>query len=197
MVVLDGVDGCGKSTQAERLARELAAQGREVLHVREPGTTRVGESLRALLLDPSVSMGAQVETLLFAAARRQLLDEVIGPALERGALVVVERFHASTFAYQGVAGEVGGDAVMELLLSWSNDPAPDLELILELDPGRAAGRQGPEPDRIEAKGLDFQRRVADGYRAYVERSSAAHLIDGSGDLDAVAGRIWQEVSRVL
>ncbi len=197
MVVLDGVDGCGKSTQAGLLAKRLGASGAEVLHVREPGTTRVGEALRALLLDPGATMGAEVEALLFAASRRQLLDEIIGPALERGAHVVCERFHASTFAYQGIAGEVGGAAVLGLLQAWAGEPAPDLELILELDPDRAAGRQGAEPDRIEAKGLAFQQRVAGGYRDYVSRRGQARLIDGSGDIEAVAARVWQEVADAL
>ena len=103
MIVLDGVDGCGKSTQAARLAKRLKGIQAEVLHVREPGSTVLGEGLRKLLLETATTIEAPVEVLLFAAARRQLLDEVIQPALARGAWVVCERFHSSTYAYQGLS----------------------------------------------------------------------------------------------
>ncbi|MFT7676212.1 MAG: dTMP kinase [Planctomycetota bacterium] len=196
-LVLDGVDGCGKSTQATRLAERLSVAGQEVLHVREPGTTAVGESLRTLLLDADVHLEASVETLLFAAARRQLLDELVGPALERGAHVVCERFHASTYAYQAVAGELEPTAVMGLLESWASDPAPHLELILDLDPETALGRRGADSDRIEAKGLAFQQAVARGYGRYAELRGTARLVDASGSLDGVSELIWEEVQRVL
>src|SRR5262245_34284111 len=108
-VVIDGVDGCGKSTQAERLVRALATlpgadPERAPLHLREPGSTKLGETLRGLLLGRGREMSPAVETLLFAAARRQMLDELVRPALAAGRLVVCERFHPSTFAYQAVAG---------------------------------------------------------------------------------------------
>lgn len=196
-LVLDGVDGCGKSTQATRLAQRLGAGGQEVLHVREPGTTAVGESLRSLLLDEDVHLEAPVETLLFAAARRQLLDELVGPALERGAHVVCERFHASTYAYQGVAGELEPTAVMGLVETWAGDPAPHMELILELDPVTAGARRGADRDRIEAKGMDYQKAVAVGYGRYAELRGTARLVDASGSADEVAERIWLEVQRVL
>ena len=99
-IVLDGIDGCGKTTQAERLANELS-KASEVLHLREPGSTALGESLRALLLGREMSLTPEVETLLFTAARRQMLEERVAPALASGAHVVCERFHPSTVAYQG------------------------------------------------------------------------------------------------
>jgi len=194
-VVLDGVDGCGKTTQAERLTAGLRARGREVVHVREPGTTAVGERLRALLLDPALELSASVETLLFAAARRQMLDEVVVPALAAGADVVCERFHASTFAYQGHAGALDSEAVLALLRGWSTEPAPDLELIFTLDVAESLRRRGPASDRIEAKGAAYLEAVADGYRAYAARPDvAAVAVDASADPDVVAERVWAAVA---
>jgi thymidylate kinase len=112
-VVLDGVDGCGKSTQALRLAERLTTLGGpSPLHLREPGSTRVGEALRALLLDPDSTIGPTSETLLFASARAQMLEELVQPALEEGRHVVCERFNPSTFAYQAWAGGLEPDRVL-------------------------------------------------------------------------------------
>lgn len=199
-VVLDGVDGSGKSTQARRLhaalAVEAAAAGRPApALLREPGTTPVGERIRALLLDPALAIGAHAEVLLFAAARRESLQQVIAPALAEGRDVVCDRFHPSTFAYQGVAGEVGEDAVLALLDAWAGAPSPTLELVLDIEPALAAARRGRAADRIEAKGLAFQERVARGYRRYVERTPRAVLLDGAADEDTVARRVCAEVAR--
>jgi dTMP kinase len=212
-VVLDGIDGCGKSTQAARLAETLrrdapgATPGgtpRETLHLREPGSTKLGEMLRGLLLERGGDLTSAVEALLFAAARRQMLDEVVAPALARGAHVVVERFHASTFAYQGVAGELGEETVLELLERFAGSPRPDLMIVLDLAPElaaeRLARRRDRSSDRIEDKGLDFQRRVSEGFRRYAKRvgnRTAVALIDASGSQDEVEKRVLAEVRRAL
>jgi dTMP kinase len=196
-LVLDGVDGCGKSTQATRLAERLRAQGRTVHHLREPGSTAVGEALRSLLLSVEVQLGPEVETLLFAAARRQLLDECVLPALAAGETVVCERFDSSTYAYQAVAGGLDGDELLALLRTWAVPRAPDLVVLLDLDPELAATRRGGPTDRIEAKGLEFQRRVAEGYRSYADRVGGVVRVDAMGAVDDVSGRIWREVERVL
>lgn len=197
MIVLDGVDGCGKSTQAARLAKRLKGIQAEVLHVREPGSTVLGEGLRKLLLETATTIEAPVEVLLFAAARRQLLDEVIQPALARGAWVVCERFHSSTYAYQGHAGGAGAQEVLQLLQQWAGDPVPDLELILELDPEHALQRRGQASDRIEARGLSYQQHVAEGYRLYAKEIPRARLVVATGGVDEVAERVWKEVSSVV
>jgi dTMP kinase len=197
-VVLDGVDGCGKTTQAARLVRALRAEGAaEVLHLREPGSTRLGEGLRALLLDPEREMSPAVETLLFAAARRQMLDEVVAPALARGASVVVERFHASTFAYQVAAGGLAEADVLDLLERFAGSPRPDLVLLLDLpaEVARARASSRATSDRIEAKGLEFQRRVAAGFRRYAELAQDVVLLDARGSEDEVTARILDEVRR--
>ena len=178
--VLDGVDGCGKSTQARRLVASLASGGGDPLHLREPGGTGAGEAVRALLLDPDTVLCAESETLLFAAARAQMLQEKVEPALAAGRDVVCERFHASTFAYQAIAGGLDPQVVMLLLQDWANDPTPDLELILMLDPDEAAARRGADTDRIEARGLEYQQRVAVGYAVYAEGVDRV-LVDVGGE----------------
>ena len=189
-VVLDGVDGCGKSTQAARLA---AALGPDALHLREPGSTFLGERLRALLLDPASRIDAGAETLLFAAARRQMLDELVEPALVAGRHVVCERFNPSTFAYQGCAGGQGEDVVLELLERWCSSPAPDLELLLTLEPEAAFARRGADRDRIEARGQAYQERVAAGFARYAERVPRARTISAGGSVDAVADAVREAV----
>lgn len=198
-VVLDGVDGCGKSTQAELLVERLEGQGESVLHLREPGGSSLGEALRGLLLSRQYDPRAEVETLLFAAARRQLLDELVAPALREGRHVVCERFHPSTFAYQAVAGGLPEDEVLGLLRTWSNRPAPDLVLVLDLPTEAALARRGAASDRIEDKGQSFLERVAGGYRRYVELGGdpATRLVSGEGTREEVGARVWQEVQGVL
>jgi len=189
--VLDGLDGCGKSTQAARLARALGA---ETLHLREPGSTAAGERIRALLLDPEPALGAAAQALLFAAARRQMLDELVEPALKSGRDVVCERFHPSTFAYQGFALGAGEERVLSLLEAWAGAPAPDLTLILDLDPESARARRGTR-DRFESAAREFHERVAEGYRRYAARVARVVLLDARGTADEVAQRIATEVAR--
>lgn len=198
-VVLDGIDGCGKTTQAARLVRALQADSRLApLHLREPGSTALGERVRAALLDPGLSMEAGVETLLFAAARRQMLIERVEPNLEAGRDVVCERFHASTFAYQAVAGELGEEPVMALLESWAGAPRPDLVIVLELSVELSAQRRDARvEDRIEGKGLEFQELVAAGYRAYVERDPRALSVCAEGSEDEVAARVFEAFTERL
>lgn len=193
-LVVDGVDGCGKTTQAARLAEHLGVE--PGLLLREPGSTDLGEALRALLLSPQYRINSGVETLLFAAARRQMLEEIVEPALAAGKTVVCERFHPSTYAYQSVAGELDEEQVLDLLRGWAGAPKPDLLLLLDIDVEVAAARRGEPTDRIEAKGLTFQRRVAEGYRKYAELDPAAVLIEGDQEPEVVHAALVQEVNRV-
>ncbi|MFT5052488.1 MAG: dTMP kinase [Chlamydiales bacterium] len=197
-LVIDGIDGCGKSTQAVELARWLAERsGGEVLHLREPGSTALGEGLRSLLLSREVEITAPVETLLFTAARRQMLHERVAPALARGADVVCERFHGSTFAYQAVAGGEDETRLLDLLQTWAGEPHPDLTLWLDMDVERALERRGAARDRIEDKGAAFQRQVATGFARYAERTEDVLRVDGDGTMEQVHERIVEEVTRVL
>ncbi len=192
--VLDGVDGCGKSTQATRLVDALARQGRAPLHLREPGSTGGGERIRAVLLEPGAELGPAAEALLFVAARRQMLDELVAPALAAGRDVVCERFHPSTFAYQAVAGGLDEELALRLMLEWAGDPTPDRVWILELDVEEALRRRGAAADRFESRGLAFQRRVAAGYRRYAERFGHARILPADGTPEEVFARLWREVA---
>ncbi len=197
-LVLDGIDGCGKSTQAGLLSRSLTAQTRaRVQHLREPGSTALGEGLRELLLARELEIFPRAETLLFAAARAQMLEQLVEPALARGEHVVCERFHPSTFAYQAVAGGLSEAEVLALLSTWAGQPAPDLVLWLDLPLELALERRGAASDRIERRDLEFQRAVARGYARYAEQSRGVVRVDASGGEDAVAAAVLREVARVL
>ena len=195
-VVLDGIDGCGKSTQARLLVEALAGRrAHQALHLREPGSTPLGERIRALLLSRELEIAAPAEALLFAAARRTMLDAVVGPALAGGRDVICERFHASTFAYQSVGGGVPEQQLLDLLARWAGSPAPDLTLILDIEPRRALARRSGPGDRIEDRGQAFQEAVARGYRRYATLDARARLIDADAPPEVVARRVLECVER--
>jgi len=166
-VTFEGVDGSGKSTQAELLRDALAADGREVVLTREPGGTEVGERVRELVLN-GPDMTPWAEAALFAAARAELVATVIRPALDRGADVIADRYVDSSLAYQGIARGVGVDHVLELNLHVVQHLMPDQTVLLLLDPSEA-GRRVAKPDRLESEGADFHRRVDAAYRELAER----------------------------
>ncbi len=196
-IVLDGIDGCGKSTQAALLAGRITALGRAVCHLREPGSTALGEALRELLLGGAMRVSPEVETLLFTAARRQLVDERVLPALERGEVVICERYDPSTYAYQAFGSGLDPDRLRRLLAEWVGT-LPERAVVLDVAPDRAAARRrGRTEDRIEARGLEYQERVAQGFRRFVEETPYAVLVDGEGEVEEVAERIWEEVRGVL
>jgi dTMP kinase len=187
--VLDGIDGCGKSTQARLLTEALERAGRRPLHLREPGSTPAGERIRAILLARDTDLSPAVEALLVCAARAHMLATRVAPALAEGRDVVCERFHASTFAYQGVAGGLGEERVLALLAAWAAEPAPDRTVLLELDPERAHARRAAASDRIEDRGLAFQGRVAEGFRRYRAHDATAVAVDASGSREEVFARV--------
>jgi len=168
LISFEGVDGSGKSTQAALLAAALRADGLEVVPVREPGGTALGERVRALLLEGGV-MAPWAEAALFAAARAQLVDEVVRPALARGAVVVCDRYVDSSLAYQGIARGLGLDAVLELNLLATGGLLPDRTFLLALPAADALGRSQGEPDRIEREGVTFLEHVGVAYRELAER----------------------------
>jgi len=161
-VTFEGIDGSGKTTQAELLAAALAEEGRAVVAAREPGGTKLGERIRELLLGEFV-VSPWAETALFAAARAQLVDEVIYPALRDGGDVVCDRYIDSSLAYQGIARDLGVERVLELNLQATRGLLPDRTFLVLLDPAEAARRVHHNPDRIEAEGLAFQAAVDRAY----------------------------------
>jgi dTMP kinase len=166
-VTFEGVDGSGKSTQAELLRDALAGEGREVVLTREPGGTEIGERVRELVLH-GPPMTPWAEAALFAAARGELVATLIRPALERGADVIADRYVDSSLAYQGLARGVGVEHVLELNLHVVQGLMPDVTVLLLLDPDAARSRVA-DPDRLEREGVELQRRVDGAYRELAER----------------------------
>jgi dTMP kinase len=188
-VSLEGLDGVGKTTQAGRLAARLRAEGHDVIECREPGGTQLGERLRGLVLDEDVGIGPRAEALLFAAARAQLVEEIIGPARDRGAWVVCDRFLDSSVAYQGGARELGLDVVRELSVFATGGLLPDRTVLLV-----GERRDTAAPDRIEREDGAFHERVASGFAAIAEREPArVRTVDARGSVDDVAERVWEAV----
>jgi dTMP kinase len=162
-VTFEGIDGSGKTTQAGLLADALRAEGRTVVATREPGGTPLGEKIRGLLLDGD-RVSPWAEATLFAAARAELVDKVIAPALRGGADVVSDRYIDSSLAYQGIARDLGVDEVLRLNLGATGGLLPDRTFLFVVDPVEAAGRSSGRADRIEREGLAFQARVDAAFR---------------------------------
>ena len=162
-ISFEGVDGSGKTTQVALLADALREEGRDVVATREPGGTPAGERIRELLLDGG-EIAPWTEAALFAAARAQLVDEVIRPALARGADVICDRYIDSSLAYQGLARGLGVERVLELNLLATAGLLPDRTFFLAIPPEATAGRRDAQPDRIEREGDEFAAIVDQGYR---------------------------------
>jgi dTMP kinase len=198
LIAFEGVEGAGKSTQVELLRQALEKAGHRVVTTREPGGTPVGERVRSILLDPASNLDARAEALLFAAARAQLVEQMIRPALERGEVVLCDRYVDSSLAYQGAARGLGRESIAAVNRFATGGLLPDLVVLLRLDPaeGLARGRGGR--DRIECQDLEFHRKVAQGFldlaAADPERFA---VIDAARPPDQVAAEVLAAVLRSL
>ncbi|HEV2068663.1 MAG TPA: dTMP kinase [Acidimicrobiales bacterium] len=195
LVVLEGGEACGKSTQAALLAPRLGA-----VLTREPGGTVVGERIRALLLDPELGTGldARAEALLMAAARAQHVAEVLAPALAGGRHVVCDRFIGSSLAYQGFGRDLPLKELATLSAFATAGLDADLVVLLELPPAEASARRGAVPDRLEAAGAAFHQRVREGFAALAAGEPERWVVvDATGSIEEVAERVWDAVSKQL
>ena len=204
LIVFEGVEGAGKSTQLERLDGHLARAGVPHRAFREPGGTVLGDSIRALLLDPLSTISARAEALLFMASRAELVSRELRPALEAGTIVFLDRFFLSTYAYQIAGRDLAESDVRSANTMATHGLVPDVTLLLTLsaDVGLRRAERRSTTDRIERSGREFHTRVELAFREFTTREwQAAHeecgpivALDASGDADAVEALVFDAVT---
>jgi dTMP kinase len=199
LIVFEGAEGAGKTTQIRMLAERLGEKGVSVVAVREPGGTPVGDTIREILLDPEQQITPATEALLFMASRAELISREIQPALEAGDIVLLDRFFLSTYAYQIVGRGLPEDDVRAANRLATDSLVPDLTLLLDVSPAKGLERADArgKRDRIENAADGFHQRVGDAFRKFVEpdwqrshpECGPIKLIDGSGDEATVLSRV--------
>ncbi len=192
LITFEGIDASGKSTQAKLFADFLSLSHEKNIFVREPGGTKTGEDIRQILLHKDYGMFAETEFLLFSAARAQLTREVIIPALEKGYIVVTDRFSDSSLAYQGYGRGLDIDTVKQISCFAVNNLCPDMTFFIDIPVEDAIDRMRKEmkSDRIEVEGSDFFDRVRRGYLKLEEdHASRIHVIDGTRDVEQIQDEI--------
>ena len=194
-IVFEGGEGAGKSTQEALLTEALEERGLTVTRTREPGGTPAGEEIRRVVLSPEFEgLDPRAEALLFAAARGEHVARVIRPALERGEVVICDRYLDSSVAYQGYARGLGPRRIRNLSLWATNELLPDLTIVLDIDPADGLGRF-TERDRLEAEPLGYHRQVRAAYLALAEEDPERYLVlDARDDIQAIAAAIIARVS---
>jgi len=201
LITIEGLDGAGKSTLAQALARELAAGGTEVRLLREPGGVEASERIRELVQDPGLEVLPRAEALLYAAARAQLVQELLTPLLQRGVVVVLDRFVDSSLAYQGGARGLGVEQVAAINAFATGGLEPDLTLLLRIDPAAGRARQqgrGQGPDRLEREDEGFFGRVAATYEEIAASAPArVRVIDAARPPEDVLAEALEAVAEVL
>ena len=198
-IVLDGPEGCGKTTQVQRLVARLREEGRQATAVRDPGSTPVSERIREVLLDRRLpDMDARTELFLYMASRSEMVARIVRPLLEGGLVVVSERFVSSSVAYQGFAGGIEPALIWEMGRVATGGIEPDLTILLDLEIEAGFSRIARARDRMESKDRAYHEKVRQGFlRMARERPDRFVVVDASRAPDAVARDIESAVKRVL
>mgnify|MGYP006300031025 CR=1 FL=1 len=201
-ITLEGPEGSGKTTQIGLLSGWLRERGYEVVQTREPGGTKIGRQIRAVLHDPqNAAMDARAEILLYSADRAQHVAQLIRPALAQGKIVVSDRYYDSTLAYQGFGRKLDLDALRAITSFATGGLVPDLTLYLDIDPGQGLARRqagGGEWNRLDAEALAFHQRVRAGYLALIEQEPARWVvIDAARSVEQVQQQIRAQVEARL
>jgi dTMP kinase len=198
-LVLDGTEGAGKSTQARLLEQRLAAMGRQTLLVRDPGTTRIGEQIRAILLDPAhAEMAMRCEMLLYMSARAQMMAEIIQPALDAGRVVICDRFVSSTLAYQLGGDGLTADEIRSVAQIAIRGRWPDLTVLLDLPAELSLARVKRAKDRIEQRPMSYHQQVRANYLAQAEADPKRYrVVNANRPPDKVAKDVWDQIDPLL
>lgn len=198
-ISFDGIDGVGKSTQIELCCQWLTEQNREVVRCRDPGSTELGEALRYILLSGEIEpIGRRAEMLIYMAARAQMVEEIIQPALAAGKDVVSDRFLLSNVVYQGYGGGLDVDELWEVGRIACAGVEPDLSIVLDMDPEAALERLARDLDRMEQQGLEFRRRIREGFlAAAAQRPESVVVISADESIDAVQAEIRTALQKVM
>ncbi len=195
-IVIDGPDGCGKTTQTKLLVGWLKKQNVTVETFREPGGTAIGEKIRQILLNPEhIAMSTETEVMLYMAARVQLWQEKISPALKENKCVIIDRWLSSTCTYQGFAGGFTIEKVIKIAGDCLEKPWPDLTIILDVDLETAAKRLKKNLDRMEQKGDGYHQKVRQGFLELAEQQKNFAVVDASGDTQTVHKKILEIIEQ--
>ena len=196
-ITFEGIDGCGKSTQARLLLEYMNNSGVETILVREPGGTNISESIREILLHSSSSqMGDRTESLLMTASRAQLTQEVIIPNIDQGKFVIADRYSDSTLAYQGGGRNLDIDWLIELNNYATFTLLPDITFFVDIRPEEALRRKNSDKDRIEGEGIELQTRVRKTYQILAERFNDRYvIIDGYAEKGEIHQKVLNEMKR--
>ena len=193
----DGIDGTGKSTQLDLFYQWLTERGAEVVRCRDPGTTELGEALRNIVLQGEMPISAASESLIYMAARAQLVNEIIRPAIESGATVVSDRYLLANVVYQGYGLDLQPQSLWQLGEFATQGIYPTATFVLDVDVETAASRMGRELDRLEQRDREYHQRVRDGFLVEAGKSPTIHVIDAGQSIEAVHAQVVQVAERIL
>ncbi len=197
-IVLDGPDGCGKTTQTKLSVDWLKGQETAVETFREPGGTAIGEKIRQILLSPEhIAMSTAAEVMLYMAARVQLWNEKIALALKENKCIILDRWLSSTCAYQGFAGGFGIDKVIKIAIDCLERPWPDLTIILDVDLKTAAKRLKKDLDRMEQKGDGYHQKVREGFLELAKGRKDFVVIDATNDVKTVYKQVIKTIEKIF